>query len=93
MYIYNIYRLTFINYCRRRRRMRSHKSNRALFVSLSATNGAGKYYVRFYVLSSGCMLLYDRYRVVCNFILDTSKNEIVDEVKCIVESLKLNTSG
>lgn len=29
-------RLTFINYCLRRGRMRSHKSNRALFVSLSA---------------------------------------------------------
>lgn len=38
-------RLTFINYCLRRGRMRSHKSNRALFVSLSAMYmRAGKCY-------------------------------------------------
>jgi len=34
--VHSLCRLTFINYCLRRERMRSHKSNRALFVSLSA---------------------------------------------------------
>lgn len=66
-YVY-VYRLTFINFCRRRRRMRSHKSNRALFVSLSATNASRKMLRTF--LCTFLALLHDRYKVVCNFILE-----------------------
>lgn len=65
-------RLTFINYCLRRGRMRSHKSNRALFVSLSAMYARKMLYVRLYILSALYAII--RYIPSCvQFYLDISK--------------------
>jgi len=63
-------RLTFINYCLRRGRMPSHKSNRALSLSpyQPMYTRAGKCYTFGSIYFSRCTLLYDTYQTVCNFV-------------------------